>query len=47
MKTQSEIETLLGVKLSAQEAILFDLFKDDDRYEFYLDEHGSLAVRLI
>ncbi len=47
MKDLKDYEDQLGKKFTIQETILFNLFKDDDRYEFYLDENGSLAAKLV
>lgn len=47
MKTekQLQVEKLVGGDLTEMQLILFNLFKDDDRYEFYFDGN-NLAARL-
>lgn len=46
-KQQKDAEKLVGHKLDDGEKLIFDIMKNDDKYEFFVDKNGFLAAQVI
>lgn len=46
-KTIESVEKLLGRKIKKDEQIIYDLMKDDDKYEFKAGKDGRLESHVI
>lgn len=45
-KSKQGVESLLGRKMKADEKVIFDLMKDDDRYYFVKGKNGWLEAHI-